>query len=445
MGRAKTLKEAYSATDIDDDGREIVDVVIPYTPRKYQDMIHRKLKRYNVIVAHRRFGKTILCINQLIYSALNNNRATPPPRYAYIAPTYKMAKNIVWDMLKFYTKDIPGLEKKENELSVTFPNGARITLYGADYPDSLRGIYLDGCVIDEIALCPMNLYGEVIRITLSDYEGWIIFIGTPSGKNHFHKLYMRGMTDRDWYCDSFPLSRTHVLSAKEVTEMKKDMTQSEIAQELECSFDTAGNDSVIPLEWILACKVHPFPNEPEGQRICGIDVARFGKDSCSACIRQGHKIIYHDKWFLSSTTFTSEKIESLYRNNLFDICNVDGIGIGGGVVDQLRKAQVPVFEVNVALASTDTKTKALRDALWWKIRGAIETKQLQIPSDGYGEQLIMELSTPTYKYISGKIKVEDKASIRDRAGSSPDDADALILTYSDYSIFSSKRITQAAI
>jgi len=801
---------------MNDNEQDIIDVVIPYHPRKYQDMIHRKLKRYNVIVAHRRFGKSVLCINQLIYSALNNQRTSPPPRYAYIAPTYKMAKNIVWDMLKFYVKDIPGLEKKENELSVTLPNGAKITLYGADYPDALRGIYLDGVVIDEIAMCPMNLYGEVIRITLSDYEGWVIFIGcvapdtmilgengiqeigqnevgysasseklygldgwhdatdrygtkftdtikiktsrgfeleatpnhriwtpndwvrmdelkigspihiqhgqnifgtkrvdndfayllglylaegniedkiyrltitnqdaeirdwlkgigfttrdgihhrrnskeligkirewfpdkqtapyktlspavlslckeslkhllagyfdgdgcadkqkrrvsccssseklsrqiqilllnfgivasrsvkitpptkkvkvssighrlsidgasafkffndigfrltrkqnqiehnaqlsghdlwfnrkdfgqlpqrysyltrcktisqttlaniahlakkkydpsliadeiveikpsqsrcsdfvipdthqyftggfishnTPKGKNHFHKLYMRGITDRDWYCDTFPLSRTKVLSNKEINEMKKDMTPSEIAQELECSFDTAGNDSLIPLEWILACQKHSFADEPSGMRVCGIDVARYGKDSCSACIRQGHKIIYHDSWHFASTVYTSERVESLWRNGLFDSCNVDGIGIGGGVVDQLRQKQVPVFEVNVASASTDSKTKALRDALWWKLRGVIETKQLQIPNDAYGENLVIQLSTPTYEYAGSKIKVKSKQSLRDRAGNSPDDADALCLTYSDYSIFTSSRVMSAAI
>ena len=435
---------AYQS-EMDGDGREVIDVVIPYNPRKYQDIIHRKLKRYNVIVAHRRLGKTVLSINQLIASALNNQRANPPPRYAYIAPTYKQAKNIVWDMLKYYVKDIPGLEKRENELAVDLPNGARITLYGADNPDSLRGIYLDGCVIDEVAQCPMDLYGTIIRIALSDYEGWIIFIGTPHGKNHFHKLFLRGSTDRNWYCESFPLSRTHAISPKELVEMKKDMTPSEIAQELECSFDTSGNDSVIPLEWILACQQQEFKDSPVGQRICGIDVARFGKDCCSACIRQGYKIIYHDKWFMQDTQYTTERIESLWRNNLFDIVNVDGIGIGGGVVDNLRHRNVPVFEVNVALASRNSKTSRLRDELWWKLRAVVETHQLQIPRDSYGEELVIELSTPTYGYLSGKIKVEDKESLRDRTGSSPDEADALCLTYSDFNIFSSSRINAAAL
>jgi hypothetical protein len=430
---------------MDENDQDIIDVVIPYTPRKYQDMIHRKLKRYNVLVAHRRFGKSTLGLNQLIYSALNNNREFPKPSYAYIGPFYKQVKRNIWDMLKYYLKDIPNVKKLENELSMELPNGAKISLYGADNPDALKGTYLDGCVVDEVAQCPMSLWGEVIRPMLIDFEGWVIFIGTPKGKNHFYTLYSRGLADRDWYCDTFPQSRTHAISAKELVSMKKDMTPSEISQEVECSFNTTGDDTVIPLEWILACRVHPFPNEPEGQRICGIDVARFGKDSCSACIRQGHKIIYHDKWWLQDTVYTTQRVKSLWDNGLFDICNVDGIGIGGGVVDNLRHANVPVFEVNVALASKSAKMKALRDELWWKVRTTIETKQLQIPQDSYGEQLIIELSTPTYTYMGGKIKVEDKKSIRDRAGSSPDEADALCLTYSDYSIFSSKRITQAAI
>jgi len=432
-------------TDYDSEiGQESeIEVIIPYDPRPFQDEIHRGLKRYNVIVAHRRFGKSRCCINQLIASALKNNRLNP--RYAYIGPTYKQVKNIVWDMLKHHIKDIPGIIKNENGLSMDFPNGARISLYGSDNVDSLRGIYLDGCIVDEVAQCPKNLFGEVIRPALIDRKGWIIFIGTPRGKNHFYKLAQKAQIKKNWFYGFYPLSVTNVIDSAELAEMKEDMTPSQIAQGLECSFDTTGNDSLIPLEWILACQKKKFTDAPEGLRVAGLDVARFGKDKCSVVIRQGWKILYHDEWHMEDTHYTSQRLVSLWKNNLFDILNVDGIGIGGGVVDQLRHAQVPLFEVNVALASKSEKMKALRDELWWKTREIIETRELQIPNDSYGEELTVQLSTPTYDYVGSKVKVESKKSIKDRTGESPDHADALCLTYSDYNVFASSRITRAGL
>ena len=118
-----------------------------YEPRAPQKQIHRLVKnnRFSVVVAHRRMGKTVCAINQLIHSALKSENKNP--RYAYIAPTYNQAKRVAWDYLLEYTRPLGG---KANiaELRVDFM-GRRISLYGADNPDSLRGIYLDGCVIGD--------------------------------------------------------------------------------------------------------------------------------------------------------------------------------------------------------------------------------------------------------------------------------------------------------
>ena len=128
-----------------------------------------------------------MCINDLIREAMCNQQEAP--RYAYIAPQYKQAKAVAWDYLKKYTGPIPGTQVHEAELRVELPNGARIRLYGADNPDSLRGIYLDGVVLDEYAQMHPSLFTEVIRPALSDRLGYAIFIGTPKGRNAFYDLY----------------------------------------------------------------------------------------------------------------------------------------------------------------------------------------------------------------------------------------------------------------
>ena len=124
-------------------------IVIPYKPREHQKEVHKNLKRFNVLVCHRRFGKTVLCINELLKKAMQNTLSRP--RYYYLCPTYSMAKRTAWDYLKEYTNVLPNVTYHETELRADLPNGARIQLLGCERPDSLRGLYIDGVVLDEVA------------------------------------------------------------------------------------------------------------------------------------------------------------------------------------------------------------------------------------------------------------------------------------------------------
>ena len=208
-----------------------------YRPRRLQAEIHRSLKRFNVLVCHRRFGKTVLCVNELIDRALANGR--PRPRYAYIAPLYRQAKQVAWDYLKTYAGVVPGARFNETELRADLPGGRRIQLFGADNPDALRGIYLDGVVLDEYAQMPPRLWTEVIRPALTDREGWAVFIGTPRGRNAFFALYQHAVADPTWYAALHKASGSGVISAAELAAARRDMAEEEYAQEFECSFEAA--------------------------------------------------------------------------------------------------------------------------------------------------------------------------------------------------------------
>lgn len=220
-----------------------------FVPRPHQRQIHNSLKRFSVLVCHRRLGKTVLCINILIKDALQN-KLDPPPRYAYIAPLYKQAKQVAWDYLKAYTADIPNTKVYESELKIDLPTGARIQLFGADNPDALKGMYLDGVVLDENAQMPPRLFSEVLRPLLSDRKGWAIFIGTPKGHNQFYEIYQDatlGFTNEDgvrvkddeWMGATFKASETSIVDEKEIASNKLSMSEEEFAQEFECSFEAA--------------------------------------------------------------------------------------------------------------------------------------------------------------------------------------------------------------
>jgi hypothetical protein len=212
-------------------------IKIPYRPRPLQRKAHNKKERFALLVCHRRFGKTVFVINEAIKQAVTCKLKAP--RFAYIAPFYKQAKNVAWDMLKYYCQPIPNIVFNESELKADFPNGARISLYGGDNPDSLRGIYLDGVMMDEYAQMSPRLWAEIIRPAISDRKGWAIFIGTPKGHNNFFDLYQEVKDDEDWYVKVHRASETNYIDAEELEAAKKDMSEDQYQQEFECSWTAA--------------------------------------------------------------------------------------------------------------------------------------------------------------------------------------------------------------
>ena len=182
-----------------------------------------------------------MVVNDLIRDALTcslNN-----PRVAYIAPLYKQAKTVAWDYVQHYTRPIPGMKYNQAELRADFPNGARFSLYGADAPDSLRGIYLDAVGLDEYAQMSERLWPEIIRPTLSDRKGRATFIGTPKGHNAFFEQYERVKNDPDWYVRVHKASETGYVDPEELEQARKQMSDEYYLQEYECSWTAAVSGS----------------------------------------------------------------------------------------------------------------------------------------------------------------------------------------------------------
>lgn len=208
-----------------------------YTPREQFEGFHKREQRFSCIVAHRRAGKTVACIADLVDAALRCKRKSP--RFAYIAPLYKQAKDVAWEYLKGYARQIPGATINESELRVDLPNDGRVRLYGADNPDALRGIYLDGVILDEYADMRPQMWSEVIRPALADRKGWAVFIGTPKGRNAFFEIYEYAQNAPDWFALMLRASETGLLDEGELRAAAQAMTREQYAQEFECSFEAA--------------------------------------------------------------------------------------------------------------------------------------------------------------------------------------------------------------
>lgn len=213
------------------------EIEIDYAPRPQFMPFHNRRSRWAILVCHRRAGKTVAAINDIIRRAVIEGKRDG--RYAFIAPYRSQAKDIAWGYLKRYAAPLLREEPRESDLSVVLLGGQTIRLYGADNPDALRGGYLDGVIPDEFADMRSSLWGDVIRPMLADRRGWATFIGTPKGKNEFCELWKKAQNNPQWYAMMLKASGSGILPASELKDARGDMGDDRYEQEFECSFEAA--------------------------------------------------------------------------------------------------------------------------------------------------------------------------------------------------------------
>jgi hypothetical protein len=203
------------------------------------------------MVAHRRAGKTVAAVNDLIEKASYNTRENP--RYAYIAPLLRQAKDIAWQYLKDFAQPYsPKINESQLYVELSaLPNSPRITIYGADNPDSFRGLYLDGAVLDEFGNMRGSIWQEVLLPALIDRRGWAVFMGTPNGPNHFRDMWYESVDDEGWFNTLLPVTATQIIPLEDLAEMKKIMDPEQYAQEMLCSFEASVRGAIYARQMIM--------------------------------------------------------------------------------------------------------------------------------------------------------------------------------------------------
>lgn len=197
-------------------------IEIPYSPRLWAKGMHRSLQRWAALVLHRRAGKTTAILNHHQRAATDDGWELARLRfllpdapegqlkkllrnrvYWHVMPTFKQAKLVAWDMLKEFSRPIPGIKPNISELTITYPEGpygtSKLQLLGADDPDSLRGPALSGLSLDEYSQIPSNAFGEVLSKALGDHLGYCIFSGTIKGKDQLYQTYQSAKDLPEWY------------------------------------------------------------------------------------------------------------------------------------------------------------------------------------------------------------------------------------------------------
>lgn len=409
-----------------------ITVRLDYFPREWQRECHDRRERFTVLALHRRAGKTELAIMELVDKAMKFNQSLG--LFFYVAPYLKQAKAIAWARLKQKITPLMlsnAVEINESDLSVTFKsNGAVIRIFGADNPDAMRGVRLDGCVIDEVAQIKPEVWDDILQPALSDRKGWALFIGTPQGINLFSELYYKAEALPDWHCARYTVYDTNAIDQDEVERLKRDMNETSYAREYLCDFTAAGDDQLISLADCEESARRGFkPGEMDhAPRILGVDPARFGDDRSVIFKRQGLQAFDPLVFRGIDNMDLAARVAALIELWEPDAVFIDS-GAGAGVIDRLRQLGHDVTEVPFGGKATDTTLYINRRSEMWFLMAEWIRMGGAIPNH---PTLKQELATPIYWYdAAGKRVLEPKDDIKKRlqGGASPDLADALALTF----------------
>ena len=238
---------------------------------KWQQKVFKSDKRFKVVAAGRRCGKSRLSAVTLLIEALN---CPDGSAVMYVAPTLGQARTIIWDLLHELGRPIIK-SSHVNNLEITLVNGRKILVRGADNPDSLRGVSLTYLVLDECAFIKQDVWEKILRAALSDKKGRALFISTPSGRNWFYDTFKLGQHEEDeegydeeWQSWHFTTQDNETIDPKEIEAAKRTLSSFAFKQEYLSSFDNAGAD-LFKEDWVK------YSSEPEGSYVIAIDLAGF--------------------------------------------------------------------------------------------------------------------------------------------------------------------------
>ena len=399
--------------------------------RQWQRECAEIVARFLVLALHRRAGKTELALKKLCNAAVKNRQDLP--LYFYVSPYLKQSKAIAWARLKQMVAPLlpwGSVEINESELYIRFlHNNAMVRIYGADNPDAMRGVRLDGVVVDEVAQVKPDVWDDILQPALADRQGWAWFIGTPSGINLFSQLFYLAANEPGWANARYTVYDTDALNPTEVERLRRVMNEMSFAREFLCDFTAAADNQLLSMTDIETSANRKYrPEEMSyAPKILGVDPARFGNDRSVSMRRQGMSAyppkVYRGLDNMELAARIAMEIDEWQPDAVF----IDS-GAGSGVIDRLRQLDYDVIEVNFGSRATQAKYVNKRTEMWYEMADWVRNGGA-LPNDN---NLKLELATPTYKFdAANRIVLESKDEIRKRMpdAGSPDIADALGLTF----------------
>ena len=275
------------------------------TLTKPQHKVSQSNKRFRVLVSGRRFGKTYLCITEMMKYATQVNK-----NIWYVAPTFKMAREIVWSKLKQMLADFNWIENiNESNLQIRVKKtGSIISLKGCENYDYLRGVGIDFLVLDEFADINEKAWTEVLRASISDTVGDVLMCGSPKGYGNWsYRMYEKGKTEPEWDSFQFTTLQGEIVSKQEIESAKQDLDIRTFRQEFEGTFENYAG--AVYYNFHAVDNVRPKEIDWKKPLHIGID---FNVDHMSAAVAQIDKDHIHfvDEIVIYSSN-TDEMVEEI--------------------------------------------------------------------------------------------------------------------------------------
>ena len=271
--------------------------------KENQQSIFYDESRFKVAACGRRFGKSYLATYIILTKALQKQG-----NYFFVAPTFQQARQILWEILKNKVRDKLAEKINESRLEITLINGSRISLKGADRPDTMRGVSLSGLVCDEFATMrePMAVWQEVLRPALSDQLGWALFISSPKGRDYFYDLSNEAKSKDGWMSWQFTTLQGGYVPESEVITARNELDERTFRQEYEASFESY--DGLVARDFDRELNKSNETIKDDDTLIIGIDF-NVNKMPCSISVLRGKDL--HCLDFLFGSFNTEELMKTI--------------------------------------------------------------------------------------------------------------------------------------
>ena len=354
-------------------------------------------RRFRVVAAGRRFGKSRLAAWLLLIEALKSNNKD----VFYVAPTYQQAKDIMWGVLKELGHEVIA-SAHENTSVLTLVNGRKIYLKGADRPDTLRGVGLAFLVVDEYADIKANVWEQILRPALADVQGGAVFIGTPKGRNHMYEMFKYGESgkDEEWASFHYTSYDNPLIPAKEIEAAKSSMSSFAFRQEFMASFEAASRD-IFKEDWIIIDEDEP----DEGRFFITVDLAGFINvdresgnknkklDETAIAVVKVHEggwwvaDILHGRWDIKETTKQIMDAVIQYQPVAVGIEKGSLKNAALPYLTDLMRRHNHYFRIDDVTHGNQKKT----DRIVWALQGRFEHKKVTLNYGSWNNEFIDQL------------------------------------------------------
>lgn len=357
--------------------------------------------QFKVVAAGRRCGKTELAAWRLLVNALSDGITAKDCARFYVAPTQTQARDVMWGKLHELGSSV--ITKSHiNNLEITLVNGQKISLKGADRPETMRGVKLADLVLDEYADMKPYVLEEILIPALSDYDAGYLMIGTPMGRNHFYDVFSKAKLgdDSDYAAFEFTTYDNPFIKRELLEKRKAQMSTHAFQQEFMASFSNQGSE-VFKEEWLDFYSGDQRP--PNGRWYIAIDLAGFeelGKKNKSRNLDSSAMAavfvdddgewwveeIVHGRWTLDETAWKIFQLVDKYRPVKVGIeKGIAKQAVMSPLTDMMRK-----YSRNFYIEDLTHGNQAKTDRVIWALQGRFENKLIHLRADAEWRETFLD-------------------------------------------------------